>query len=217
VTQLQNSAPALLPGHEYGWRRRRVLGALGLRPALVQHTRAESELLMRYAVGAKAIVELGVAEGGSAAELRSVMSPQGRLYLVDPYEPGAIGLSMTLIVARRTVGRISRGRVDWVRARSEDLANDWRTGIDFLFIDADHDYERVASDWRLWAPHVRAGGHVALHDSVVFPGGWTREETGPVKLLAEIRREAREWEVIEQADSVSILHRRETSQPLPIS
>src|SRR5262249_59011023 len=63
-----------------GWRTRHVIGALGIRPPIAQHTHAEAALLMRHAAGAETIVELGVAEGGSAAELRAGMAPTGHLY-----------------------------------------------------------------------------------------------------------------------------------------
>ena len=162
---------------------------------------------MRYGAGAETIVELGVAEGGSAAELRSVMSPHGRMYLVDPYERGRLGVSMARIVARRTVGAVRRGKVTWIRKRSDEGIGGWGRGIDFLFIDADHSYERAASDWRLWAPFVRPGGYVAMHDSAVFPGSWTSERSGPVVLLGELVRDEPGWTLIDQADSLSVLHR----------
>lgn len=194
----------LLYRPDLGWRRRHVFGAVGLRPAVAQHTRSESELLMRYATGATTLVELGVAEGGSAAELRSVMAPNGTLYLVDPYERGRLGLNMAQIVARRAVGSVERGRADWIRARSYEAANGWNDAIDFLFIDAEHSYERAAEDWNLWSPHVRLGGHVALHDSAVCD--WVSEDWGPARLLAEIRGDA-SWELVGQADSLSVLRR----------
>lgn len=36
--------------------------------------------------------------------------------------------------------------------------------IDFLFIDADHSYAGVKSDWLMYSPLVRKGGIVAFHD-----------------------------------------------------
>ena len=204
--------PRLLHRPELGWRRRRVFGALGLRPAVAEHSQAEAQLLMRYAAGARTVVELGVSEGGSAAELRSVMSPAGRLYLVDPYKRGRLGVAMARIVARRLVKAIHRARVTWLRRCSDEAARGWRRPIDFLFIDADHSYERAASDWRTWAPFVRPGGHVALHDSVVFAGGWTDERSGPVRLLEEIRRSNAGWTLVDQVDSLSVL-RRDGSLP----
>ena len=38
--------------------------------------------------------------------------------------------------------------------------------IDLLFIDGDHSYEGVSQDYRLYAPYVRKGGIIGLHDIV---------------------------------------------------
>lgn len=38
------------------------------------------------------------------------------------------------------------------------------TPYDWIFIDADHSYDNVASDWRSYGPLVRSGGIVAFHD-----------------------------------------------------
>jgi predicted O-methyltransferase YrrM len=184
-----------------------VFGALGLRPPIAEHTNAEAELLMRYAAGAETVIELGVAEGASAAELRSVMSATGRLYLIDPYEAGTLSVNMARIVARRTVAKVDRGDVRWLKLSSGEAAKGWDLGIDFLFIDADHSYERARDDWEQWTPHVRIGGCVALHDSAVFAGGWTSNGTGPVRLVGEIRTGEPSFTMIDQADSLTILRR----------
>jgi GT2 family glycosyltransferase/predicted O-methyltransferase YrrM len=206
-SRAQSAAVRILHRPKLRLRRRQIFGALRMRPAVAQHTPGEAAMLMRYGTGAETLVELGVAEGGSAVELRSVMSSTGRLYLVDPYEPGRLGVSLARIVARRTVDSVRRGTVSWIRLRSDQAARDWDRQIDFLFIDADHSYERAASDWRLWSPFVPVGGHVALHDSVVFEGGWTDKQSGPVRLLREIRRGEPDWSLVDQADSTSILCR----------
>jgi cephalosporin hydroxylase len=36
--------------------------------------------------------------------------------------------------------------------------------IDFLFIDGDHSYEGVSSDFQMYSPLVRSGGLVGFHD-----------------------------------------------------
>lgn len=41
--------------------------------------------------------------------------------------------------------------------------------IDFLFIDGDHTYDGVKRDFALYAPLVRTGGLIALHDIVPGP------------------------------------------------
>ncbi len=41
--------------------------------------------------------------------------------------------------------------------------------VDLLFVDADHRYEAVAADFEVYAPLVRPGGLVALHDICEHP------------------------------------------------
>jgi predicted O-methyltransferase YrrM len=192
------------PTHRY--RARHLFGVLRLRRPAAQHTEAEGELLREHARGAVRLVELGVAEGGSAMELREVMAPKGTLYLVDPYEPGRLRVSMPLVVSRRTVGSVDNGAVNWVRQRSFEAARGWTDPIDFLFIDGDHSFEGVSRDWEDWTPHVRIRGHVALHDARVFPGGWPTEQDGPVRLVAAVQDDAR-WRLAGAADSTVVFER----------
>ena len=55
---------------DLGWRGSTVAGAMGLRPAIAQVSADEGRLLERCAAGAGSIVEIGIAEGGSAWHLR---------------------------------------------------------------------------------------------------------------------------------------------------
>jgi hypothetical protein len=41
--------------------------------------------------------------------------------------------------------------------------------VDFLFIDADHRFESVRRIFSIWAPMVREGGLIALHDILPNP------------------------------------------------
>lgn len=190
-----------------GWRRRHVFGAIGLRRPLTQVTADEARLLAEHATGARRIVELGVAEGGSAVRLRSAMAPDGCLYLVDPYEPGAARISFAQIVARRAVRSSTNGRVVWLRQRSDEAIRDWSGPIDLLHIDADHAFERAQRDWADWHVHVRLGGTVAFHDSAVFEGGWTTAEWGPVRVVESILAERTDWRLAARVDSLSVLRR----------
>ncbi len=193
--------------HDFGWRQRHVFGALRLRSPAAQCTAAEARLLREHAAGARCVVELGVAEGGSALALREAMAPDGCLFLVDPYEPGRGRVSFARIVARRVVGSSANGRVEWVRRRSDDAARGWSAPIDLLHIDADHAFERAAGDWEDWHEHVPVGGAVAFHDSAVFPGGWTTPDWGPVRVVASILAQRSDWRLAARVDSMSVLRR----------
>jgi len=51
------------------------------------------------------------------------------------------------------------------RATSQDAASTTADrSVDFVFIDADHSYDGVAEDIRLWAPKIREGGLLCGHD-----------------------------------------------------
>ena len=46
--------------------------------------------------------------------------------------------------------------------------------LDFVFIDADHNYDSVSDDIREWSKKVRAGGIVSGHDYYVFENSGNR-------------------------------------------
>lgn len=54
-----------------------------------------------------------------------------------------------------------------LRGKSEEIAQNFDKEIDFLFIDAGHDYENVSTDVRLWFPKLKSGALVIFHDT-----GW---------------------------------------------
>lgn len=187
------------------WRSRPIFGVIGLRPPHAQHSKAEGALLRRFAQGSKLIVEIGVAEGGSAWEAASVMPADGQLVLIDPYmhEKSRIGAARS--TARRLVAGAARGEVRWVRLMSHDAAAAWSTPIDFLFIDGDHTYEGVRRDWDMWTPHLAPEGRVALHDAH-SDADWVHPGTGPHRLLEEIRSDP-SWVDVAAVDSLAVLER----------
>ena len=56
-------------------------------------------------------------------------------------------------------------RVEMIRKKSTDAAPDFEDGcLDFVFIDAFHDYENCNNDIAFWHHRVRKGGYVMGHD-----------------------------------------------------
>ena len=51
-----------------------------------------------------------------------------------------------------------------IRKMSNDAVGDFEGKADFLFIDADHSYEGVKSDWDNWTPLLTKPATVILHD-----------------------------------------------------
>ncbi|HWC66617.1 MAG TPA: class I SAM-dependent methyltransferase [Acidimicrobiales bacterium] len=124
--------------------------------------------------------------------------------LVDP----ATGLMDSLPRFRRTIA--DAGLEDVVVAvvgSSPVVAAHWSTPCALVFIDGGHGVEPARADYHGWAPHVAAGGSLAIHD--VFPdpadggrpphaeiylpalasGDFTeRSATGSLRVLRRVRR-----------------------------
>src|SRR5215469_8298050 len=128
-----------------------VFALLGLRPILGQHTEAEDGALREWANGKSRLVEIGVAEGASAVTIRQVMSPQGSLWLIDPFHLSRVQrLNAMKRVAHCAVNSISNGRVVWINKFSFEAVTGWVDPIDFLFLDGDHSETGIKKDWDDW-------------------------------------------------------------------
>jgi hypothetical protein len=81
--------------------------------------------------------------------------------MVDP----RTGRIDTLPFWRQTMEDAGLGSwVIGVVGESPVVASRWRTPVDFCFIDGGHGEEPAWADFRGWAPLVRVGGWLAIHD-----------------------------------------------------
>jgi len=187
-----------------------VFAWLGIRPVLGQHTADEHDALKKWAAGKTSLVEIGVAEGASAVALREAMSPRGTLWLIDPFHLSRMRIFNAMKrVAHRAVEGCRNGQVVWIEKFSSAAANDWNAQIDFLFIDGDHSGTGAQQDWNNWHRFVMPGGLVAFHDGATFPGGWTQQDWGPVKLIDKLFRDEAlpGWRILQQVDSLVVVER----------
>lgn len=101
----------------------------------------------------------------------------GRVVAIDPHEgherpdiePGVDAYAAFLEHIRQAgVDDV----VEPIRERSQRVAERWNEPIRLLWVDGSHDYQDVRADLEGFAPHVRPGGYVALHDTRGghFPG-----------------------------------------------
>lgn len=187
-----------------------VFAWLGIRPVQGQHTAGEHEALKKWATGRSSLVEIGVAEGASAVALREAMSSDATLWLIDPFHLSRMRyINAVKRAAHRVVEGCQNGRVIWIEEFSSVAANNWKCPIDFLFMDGDHSETGVRQDWDKWHRFLVSGGVVVFHDAATFPGGWTQEHWGPVRLVDQLFRERvlPGWRIVQQVDSLVIVER----------
>lgn len=188
-----------------------VRWSLGLAAAETQTSEAERACLARHASGRRRLVEIGVWHGVTTRLLRSVMDPEGVLYAVDPFPRGRLGVSIQRIIARSEVGRFGGGRVVWLRRTGSEAAA-WfaaraEAPVDFVFVDGDHSWESIQSDWEGWRGLVAEGGIVALHDSRAAPGR-PIEHSGSTRYTNEVILHDGRFEVVETVETLTVLRRR---------
>lgn len=190
-----------------------LLWCIGVAKAETQTSDAERNCLAHYATGKRRLVEIGVWHGVTTCRLRKAMASDGVLLAVDPYRVGRLGFSAQRVIARREVGKIPNGSVQWVRSTGVQAARDYIVPgdgpvdvVDFVFIDGDHSHDGLRGDWESWSPLVGPGSIIALHDSCSSATRQIDDAGSAVFTSAVILRDPR-FELIEVIDTLSVLRR----------
>lgn len=111
------------------------------------------------------VLEIGVAHGGTLMGWASIW-PTARIMGVD-IDLGQLAQDYFLWF----VDANPDAKLLLAEGPSDDelvvrkVQDNFPTGIDFLFIDGDHTYEAAERDFNNYAPLVRPGGWIALHDA----------------------------------------------------
>ena len=142
----------------------------------------------RFATEGGVIVEIGTYCGKSTVHLGHVARRQGATLVTIDHHRGSeeqqegweyhdpelvdplAGAMDTLPFARRALLRA--GLEDVVVplvGRSAHIARFWRTPVDAVFIDGGHTEEAAQADYAGWAPWVRPGGVLVIHDVFADP------------------------------------------------
>lgn len=129
-------------------------------------------LLQRLApLRPRRVLEIGTAAGGTLLLFSRVAAPDALLVSIDLPE-GHFGGGYNLFRTRlyRSFARREQ-RIALMRADSHRQATRRRLAtvlrgelLDFLFLDGDHSAAGVRQDFEDYAPFVRSGGLIALHD-----------------------------------------------------
>jgi len=143
--------------------------------ALVRPAQIRAEIAglldLLQAVRPRIVLEIGTANGGSLFLWTRIAAPDAQLISLD-LPGGDFGDGYPRW--KRPLYRAFAGpcqRIELLQADSHAPSSCeavirllGRRPIDFLFIDGDHRYAGVRQDFEMYAPLVRRGGVVALHD-----------------------------------------------------
>ena len=181
---------------------------LGLRSAATQLSAPETEILLDLAKAAENVAEIGVFEGLTSRRMIEVMPSGSRMFCVDPFFAGRLGVAYGELITRSQIRRAARSdvHVEVVRKLSHEFAPEMQLPLDLIFIDADHSYSAVRRDWQDWSPKVRVGGRIALHDSQPMVGRCP-ETCGPVSLVRELGDTPPGFEKETTRDTITVFRR----------
>jgi predicted O-methyltransferase YrrM len=151
------------------------------------------------------LVELGVLEGGSARVLADLVSPGGRIILVDdfkrPWRRDVVRVVEQELRKRYDVEVIQSTTQQALRQIEKEVAGK----IDYLHIDADHTYSSVKWDFENYLPLLQKGGLIQLHDIYQEgkPKGHKGEDYGVYKLWQELKQCFWQIEFVDQKVKVT--------------
>ena len=135
------------------------------------YTRIPAETIQNSIRGkVNTLVEVGVHDGRNAAEMLYHLTPQ-KFWLIDPwssnYPAGYAGNTQNDWdeLYNKVKDRFSLfNHVEIIREPSDRAVLLVPAGLDMVYLDADHAYDSISEDIKLWWPKVRAGGILAGDD-----------------------------------------------------
>ena len=115
-------------------------------------------------------VEIGVFKGENAEKILETLNIK-KIFLVDPYIEYIDGneelcsgaaCSYSKKIAIKRLKNFSN--IEWIFITSDKAVNNIPDSLDFVYIDANHNYEFVTNDIESYYPKVRIGGVLGGHD-----------------------------------------------------
>jgi hypothetical protein len=80
-----------------------------------------------------------------------------------------------------------------------------RPAPELVFIDGDHSWQGIASDWAGWSPLIASGGHIALHDSRSVPK--FPVDADSVRFTQTVVLQDPRFRVVEEIESLTVVER----------
>lgn len=192
------------------FRRPRLLNLLhsfGIVNATSQTNEIELQMIEKYAADKKLALEVGSYQGVSAARIAKAMAADGTLYCVDPWEAINGNINPCYAIFQRHLRRAGVTEkilvLQNISTQADELLPD---ELDFIFIDGDHSWTGVETDWRLVGQKLRVGGVVCLHDSFI-PREEPWRSPDSVRFYDEIIRPDKQFEMIDSVHSLAVMRR----------
>lgn len=155
------------------------------------------------------VIEIGTANGNSAIAIGQALEDNGigKLYAIDPDEQELVTLAIKKAKLQKRIEYV----IDYSFNAIPSLHLNY---VDFVFIDGNHSYENVVTDFNLVKNLIRPGGIIVFHDTIFHPG--------PRRLIQELQKEGT-FDIItlptplKVKGDISTLHRREGFIPAGLS
>ena len=171
-------------------------------------------------------IEIGCYKGLSASFILSGLNKTSKLFSIDPFDKdlnkqlkkinkyGDKNYKkieyelMKIKPEKKAIEKALRKRgfthFQLIEDYSFNIAKKWHKKIDFLWIDASHEYKDVKRDFTDWSKFLKRGGIIAFHDankrshSSYWKWGWP----GPTKVVDEFIK-GPSWTKIRKVDSIT--------------
>lgn len=121
----------------------------------------------------KSVIEVGSHLGKSLLFIAAAVGPKGHVFCIDTWRNNAMpgGRRDTYAEFQRNV-RSMKSRITAIRIDADEnpQVNTLPPKVDLVFIDADHRYQSVLRDIRVYSPFVRDGGYFVFHDFGAWSG-----------------------------------------------
>jgi len=187
-------------------RRPRILNLLHLLK-LIQPFSATNErelaCLERHAAGKKLAVEIGTALGVAAMRIAGKLDPRGKLYCIDPFEEHN---PVAKICTRQLRRSGLSDRVVFIRGFSGQVAHQIPKECDFMFVDGDHSFDGLKTDWDIVQHCLTPGGIVCFHDTTI-PREEPDRKFGSVQFFNEVIARHPDFQLLETCYSLNALKR----------
>jgi predicted O-methyltransferase YrrM len=184
-----------------------VLHQLRLASPTSQTIEGELQSLEQYAKEARLAVEIGSSQGVSAARIAGVLAEGGKFYCIDPWPAPNGKINPCYSIFYRHLRRARRfDKVHVLQTVSGEAGELVPDEVDFIFVDGDHSWQGVETDWNLVRRKLRVGGIVCLHDSLTPPKEpWRRPES--VQFYQQVVAADPEFRTIDGVHSLAVLRR----------